>query len=81
MKRISVKIGNEGNILLPKEIVNELGKKVTIKKTKQGYLLTSRQLNNLNEFRKIINSKPHRTGKPTFASTQDMKSIWEKTIN
>ena len=78
-KEITVKIDSKDRMYLPPVIRRQLGKHPTIKKTKEGYLLiSSRKEDFLEEFKKIINSKPHRrTGKPMNATPEVMKSIWE----
>jgi len=77
-KKISVKIDSEGRMYLPPAIRRQLGKHPIIKKTKEGYLLvSSKQEDFMEEFKKVITSKPHRrTGKPTYATPEQMKSIW-----
>ena len=78
-KEITVKIDSKGRMYLPPAIRRQLGKHPTLKKTPEGYLLiSSKQEDFLEEFRKLITSKPHcRTGKPTNPSPEEMKSIWE----
>jgi bifunctional DNA-binding transcriptional regulator/antitoxin component of YhaV-PrlF toxin-antitoxin module len=77
-KEIAVKIDSKGRFYLPPTIRKQLGKHPTLKKTPKGYLLiSSKQEDFLEELRKIINSSHRRTGKPTLASTEEMKSIWE----
>ena len=77
MKDITVKIDSEGRMYLPPAIRKQLGN-ITLKKTKEGYLIiSSKQEDFLDEFRKVITSKHRRTGKPTLASPEKMKSIWE----
>jgi hypothetical protein len=52
----------------------------TLKKTPEGYLLiSSKKEDFLEEFRKVITSPHRRTGKPTNASPEEMKSIWDPT--
>ena len=78
MKEITVKIDSKGRMSLPPAIRRQLGKHPTLKKTKEGYLLiSSKQEDFLEEFRKVITSPHRRTGKPTNASPEEMKSIWE----
>ncbi len=78
MKEITVKIDSKGRLYLPPAIRKQLGNNPTLKKTKAGYLIiSSKQKDFLEEFRKLITSKPRRTGKPTLASPEEMKSIWE----
>ncbi len=78
VKEITVKIDSEGKITIPLAVRNQLGKNPTLKKTKEGYLLiSSKQKDFLEEFRKVVTSKHRRTGKPKLASPEEMKSIWE----
>jgi bifunctional DNA-binding transcriptional regulator/antitoxin component of YhaV-PrlF toxin-antitoxin module len=78
VKDITVKIDSEGRMYLPPAVKRQLGKHPTIKKTKEGYLIvSSKQEDFLEEFRKVITSPHRRTGKPTLASPEEMKSIWE----
>lgn|GEM_PF-436407 len=80
VKEIDVKIDSEGRMCLPPAIRRQLGKHPTLKKTEEGYLLISSKQNDfLEEFRKLITSKHRRTGKPTLASPEEMKSIWDPT--
>ena len=77
MKKITIKKDSEGRFYLPAKIRKELGNTLTLKKTTEGYLLTSKQYIANEELRKIITSKHHRTGKPKLATPEEMKSIWE----
>jgi bifunctional DNA-binding transcriptional regulator/antitoxin component of YhaV-PrlF toxin-antitoxin module len=80
LKQINIKIDSKGRFCLPPKIRKALGNNPTLKKTPEGYLIISSKQNDfLEEFRKVITSKPHRTGKPTFLSPEEMKSIWETT--
>ena len=76
MKKIKLKIDSEGRLYLPTEIRKELGDTLTLKKTPEGYLLSSKQYVAVEELRKIITSKHRRTGKPTLATPEEIKSIW-----
>ncbi len=79
VKKIKVNIDSEGRLYLPTEVRKELGDTLTLKKTPEGYLLSSKQYVAVEELRKIITSKPHRTGKPKLATPEEMKSIWDPT--
>jgi DNA-binding transcriptional regulator/RsmH inhibitor MraZ len=77
MKNIKVNIDDEGRLQLPSEIRKELGNNLTLKKTQEGYILSSKGYVTNEALRKIINSKHRRTGKPQFATPKEMKSIWK----
>lgn len=79
MKKIRVNLDSEGRLTLPKEIRKELGENLTLTKTPNGYLLTSKGYIANEELRKIITSKHRRTGKPKLATPEEMKSIWKTT--
>jgi bifunctional DNA-binding transcriptional regulator/antitoxin component of YhaV-PrlF toxin-antitoxin module len=80
MKEITLKIDSEGRLLLPPAVRKQLGDHPTLQKTKAGYLIISSKQNDfLEEFRKLITSPHRRTGKPTLASPEEMKSIWDPT--
>ena len=78
MEQVTVKVDSKGRICIPAEIREEIGDTVTIKKTQQGYLLLpGKQKDFLEEFKKLITSEPHRTGKPECWPPEKMKSIWK----
>ena len=77
VKKIKVNLDAEGRLQLPPEIRKELGNNLTLKKTPEGYTLSSKGYLANEELRKIINSKHHRTGKPKLATPEEMKSIWK----
>jgi hypothetical protein len=79
VKKTKVNIDAEGRLQLPPEIRKELGTNLTLKKTPEGYILSSKRYVANKELRKIINSEHHRTGKPKLATPKEMKSIWKTT--
>jgi DNA-binding transcriptional regulator/RsmH inhibitor MraZ len=76
VKKTKVNIDAEGRLQLPPEIRKELGTNLTLKKTPEGYILSSKRYVANEALRKIINSKHRRTDKPKFATPEEMKSIW-----
>ncbi len=80
VKKITIKKDSEGRFYLPAKIRKELGDTLTLKKTPEGYLLTSKQYVANEELRKVITSKHRRTGKPRLATPEEMKSIWKTKI-
>jgi hypothetical protein len=81
VKKITIKKDSEGSFYLPAKIRKELGgDTLTLKKTTEGYLLTSKQYVANEELQKIITSKHRRTGKPKLATLEEMKSIWKTNI-
>ena len=77
MEQINLKIDSKGRLCIPAEIRAEIGDTATLKKTSEGYLIIpGKHEDFLEEFRKVIASKPRRRGKPKLASPEEMKSIW-----
>jgi bifunctional DNA-binding transcriptional regulator/antitoxin component of YhaV-PrlF toxin-antitoxin module len=77
MDEINLKIDSKGRICIPAKIREEIGDVATLQRTADGYLLSpGKQEDFLQEFKKVITSKPRRTGKPKLASPEQMKSIW-----
>jgi len=73
-----VKVDSKGRICIPAEIRAEIGDTALIKKTPRGYLLLpGKQKDFLEEFKKLITSEPHRTGKPECWPPEKMKAIWK----
>ncbi|HLC01224.1 MAG TPA: MraZ N-terminal domain-containing protein [Candidatus Bathyarchaeia archaeon] len=80
MEEVQLKIDSKGRLCIPAEIRKQIGEVVTLKKTPEGYLIVpGKQADFLEEFRKIVTSKPRRTGKPENWSPARMKAIWSKT--
>jgi len=74
-----VKLDSKGRICIPSEFREELSgtETVTIRKVREGLLITpSRPKNFLEEFRKIVTSKPPRTGVPENWPPEKMKAVW-----
>jgi bifunctional DNA-binding transcriptional regulator/antitoxin component of YhaV-PrlF toxin-antitoxin module len=77
VEQINLKIDSKGRLCIPAEIREEIGDTATLKKTSEGYLIIpGKREDFLEEFRKVITSKPRRTGKPKLVSPEEMKSIW-----
>jgi bifunctional DNA-binding transcriptional regulator/antitoxin component of YhaV-PrlF toxin-antitoxin module len=80
LEQVHLKIDSKGRLCIPPEIREEIGDTAILKKTSEGYLLIPGEPTDfLEEFRKIITSKPRRTGKPENWSPAKMKAIWSKT--
>ena len=81
IEQVTVKVDSKGRICIPAEIREEIGNTATLKKTPQKatYYFPANAKISVEELRKIINSKHHRTGKPENWSPEKMKSIWSKT--
>ncbi|MFB3889437.1 MAG: hypothetical protein ACE14S_08090 [Candidatus Bathyarchaeia archaeon] len=77
---VRVKIDSEGRLQLPKKVRKQLGDTVVLKETPEGYLMLPEKTFVVEEFKKLINSEPRRTGKPEFWSPQEMKAIWKKKV-
>jgi AbrB family looped-hinge helix DNA binding protein len=76
MEEVELRVDSKGRIRIPAEIRNRFGDLVVLRKTAEGYLLVPF----LDDFKKVVSSKPRRTGKPEFWSPEQMKSIWESKV-
>ena len=76
MEEVELRVDSKGRICIPAEIREQIGDVVVLKETPEGYLLVPF----LDEFKRLISSKPRRTGKPEFWSPKQMKSIWESKV-
>lgn len=77
MEEVTLKVDSKGRICIPAEIREQIGDVAVLKKTPKGYLLfPGKKEDFLEEFRKLITSKPRRKGKPKFVSPKEMKAIW-----
>lgn len=77
MERTQLKIDSKGRLCIPPDIREQIGDTATLKKTSEGFLiLPGRASNFLDEFRKVIESEPPRTGKPENWPPSRMKAIW-----
>jgi AbrB family looped-hinge helix DNA binding protein len=80
MEQVTIKVDSKGRICIPAEMREEIGETVTVKRTPEGLLLLpGKKKDAVEELRRIINSKHHRTGKPENWSPEKMKAIWSKT--
>ena len=80
MEDVQLKIDSKGRLCIPAEIREQIGEVAILKKIPGGYLIVPGEKTDfLEEFRKVIMSKPRRTGKPENWSPAKMKSIWSKT--
>jgi DNA-binding transcriptional regulator/RsmH inhibitor MraZ len=79
MDQITLRIDLKGRMCIPAEIIEEIGKVVTLKKTSEGFLIIPGNQDFLKEFERIIRSKYERTGKPENWRSEKMKSIWTQT--
>lgn len=80
MEEVQLKIDSKGRLCIPAEIREEIGDVAILKKTPKGYLIVpGKKTDFLEEFRRVISSKPRRTGKPENWPPEKMKSIWSKS--
>jgi len=76
MEEVELKVDSKGRIRIPAEIREQIGDVIILRKTTEGYLLVPF----LDDFKKVVSSKPRRTGKPECWSPEQMKSIWEPKL-
>ena len=77
MEEKQLKIDSKGRLCIPAEIREQIGEVAILKKTPEGYLIVpGKHEDFLEEFRKVVTSKPRRRGKPTCPSPEEMKAIW-----
>ena len=80
MEQTQLKIDSKGRLCIPPEIREQIGDIAILKKTNEGFLIMPGQPRDfLDEFRKVITSKPPRTGKPENWPPSKMKTIWSTT--
>ena len=78
---MQLKIDSKGRLCIPAEIREQIGEVATLKKTPEGYLIVpGKKTDFLEEFRKVITSKPRRRGKPKLLSPEEMKAIWRTKV-
>jgi len=78
---VQLKIDSKGRLCIPAEIREQIGEVATLKKTPEGYLIVpGKKTDFLEEFRKVITSKPRRRGKPKLLSPEEMKAIWRTKV-
>ncbi|HLC00316.1 MAG TPA: hypothetical protein VJL33_03270 [Candidatus Bathyarchaeia archaeon] len=81
MEEVQLKIDSKGRLCIPAEIREQIGEVATLKKTPEGYLIVpGKKTDFLEEFRKVITSKPRRRGKPKLLSPEEMKAIWRTKV-
>ena len=72
-----MKMDSKGRICLPPDIREELGDTVIATRTPKGILITAgRRKGFVEEFNKVISTKPKRTGEPENWTPDKMKDIW-----
>ncbi|MEM3403337.1 MAG: MraZ N-terminal domain-containing protein [Nitrososphaeria archaeon] len=77
MEETQLKIDSKGRLYIPPEIREQIGETAILKKTDEGYLIVpGKPRNFLDNFNKVIISKPTRTGKPENWPPSKMKRIW-----
>ncbi|MBM5805726.1 MAG: hypothetical protein FJZ49_06680 [Candidatus Verstraetearchaeota archaeon] len=77
MEEVQLKIDSKGRLCIPPEIREQLGGVAILKRTPEGFLITSGPPRNfLEEFRKVVTSEPPRTGKPENWPPSRMKAVW-----
>ncbi len=74
----------KGRVVIPLEFREHLGGRVLFRKTEEGVLLIPGEEEEEEDFAKnflrMIEAGPRRTGKPTFPSPAEMKSIWKEGL-
>ncbi|MGB9915491.1 MAG: AbrB family transcriptional regulator [Candidatus Bathyarchaeales archaeon] len=77
MDEAQLKIDSKGRLYIPADLRDQIGNTVTLKKTKEGFLIVpGKPRNFMEEFHKVIASEPPRTGKPENWSPSKMKKVW-----
>jgi hypothetical protein len=79
------KVDSKGRISLPREIHEILGDTVELKPLGRQGVLLSRAIRTTNkrarsgreDFARLLDKEPKRSGKPENPSPEEMKSIWE----
>jgi AbrB family looped-hinge helix DNA binding protein len=78
----SAKIDSKGRILLPPALRSELdlepGDTVSLKKTREGVIVTrSGKADYLSKLKQMLDTPPSRLGKPSNPTPSKMKKIWK----
>ena len=77
MDEVELKMDSKGRICLPPDIREELGDTVIATRTPKGILITAgKRKGFVEEFNKVISTKPKRTGEPENWTPEKMKDIW-----
>ncbi|MEM2954098.1 MAG: hypothetical protein QXU21_07510 [Candidatus Bathyarchaeia archaeon] len=77
MGEVHLKIDSKGRLYIPADVREQIGDIVTLKKTREGFLIVSGKPRNfMEEFRKVIASEPPRTGEPENWPPSKMKNVW-----
>jgi len=72
-----VRMDSKGRIIIPAEFRNSMTEVVTLMPTEEGMLIAKTKPSSFEEqFRKVISSKPKRTGIPENWPPRRMKRIW-----
>ncbi len=72
-----VKVDSKGRIVIPSELRETISDVLTLRETDEGILIAaSKPFSFEKRFRKIIESKPKRTGTPENWPPRRMKRIW-----
>ena len=75
LDQVQLKIDSKGRLYIPPEIREQIGDTVILKKTSRGFLIVPGQSENfMDQFRRVITSEPHRTGKPENWPPSKMKA-------
>jgi bifunctional DNA-binding transcriptional regulator/antitoxin component of YhaV-PrlF toxin-antitoxin module len=79
MGEVQLKVDSKGRLYIPPDIREQIGDIVTLKRTKEGFLIApGKPRNFMEEFLKVITSEPLRTGKPENWPPSKMKAVWSK---
>ncbi len=74
---VTLKLDSKGRLYLPPEIREQIGDTVILKRTGEGFLILPGEPRDfLEEFRRVISSRPPRTGEPENWTPQKMKAVW-----
>jgi AbrB family looped-hinge helix DNA binding protein len=76
MEEVQLKVDSKGRVCIPAEIREEIGNVAILKKPNGYLILPGKRENFLDEFKRIINTRPRRRGKPKLLSPEEMKAIW-----
>jgi len=77
MDEVQVKVDSKGRLCIPADIREQIGDTALLKKTGEGFLIVpGKPQDFIEEFRKLIESEPSRTGKPENWPPSKMKAVW-----